>query len=45
MAAADCVICELMGYRSCDECGNPVFPENGPAGRELCGYCPLTVGR
>lgn len=31
-----------MGYRSCDVCGNPVFPQNlkdSPEGRELCGYC------
>ena len=48
MAAADCGMCEAMGYRSCDVCGNPVFPGNlkeSTAGRELCGYCLPSVGR
>lgn len=41
MAAADCPICEAMGYRSCDRCGTPIFDvaalvEGEP---ELCGYC------
>lgn len=34
-------MCEAMGYRSCYECGNVVFPLNlaqSPEGRELCGY-------
>lgn len=42
MAKADCSICEAMGFRACDVCGNVVFPENladSPEGRELCGYC------
>jgi ribosomal protein S27AE len=37
-----------MGYRSCDSCGNVVFPANladSPQGRELCGYCLPTAGR
>lgn len=42
MAEADCGICLAMGFRSCDVCGNVVFPKNleeSPEGRELCGYC------
>lgn len=48
MAAADCGTCQAWGYRSCDVCGNPVFPPNladSPAGRELCGYCLLDLDR
>jgi hypothetical protein len=48
MAAADCGTCALMGYRSCDLCGNVVFPKNledSPNGRELCGYCLYDGGR
>ncbi len=46
MAAADCGTCELMGYRTCDVCGNVAFREHleaSPAGRELCGACLLDV--
>jgi len=43
MAAACCFFCEASGFRSCDECGTPVFPEQitGPLGkvRDLCAYC------
>ena len=42
MAAADCGMCQAMGYRSCDVCSNVVFPDNvrdSPAGQELCAYC------
>ena len=42
MAEADCDLCRAMGFRSCDVCGNVVFPKNlevSPVGRELCGYC------
>ena len=45
MAEPDCGACEAMGFRACDVCGTPVFPD--PAGvivlaldgRELCAYC------
>jgi RNA polymerase subunit RPABC4/transcription elongation factor Spt4 len=38
VAKADCGLCEAMGYRACDRCGNVVMnpPESGP---ELCAYC------
>ena len=39
MAAADCPICEAMGYRSCDQCGTPIFKPSRMPGAELCGYC------
>lgn len=44
MAEADCELCLMVGYRSCDECGSPVFPhvvrQSVAAGLgELCGYC------
>jgi ribosomal protein S27AE len=41
VSAADCPTCEAMGYRACDECGNPVFPpfHTDGFGRDLCGYC------
>lgn len=47
LAKADCALCEMMGFRSCDTCGNPTMPDPGtsvlPApdvsGRELCVYC------
>lgn len=48
MAAADCEMCGLLGYRSCDECGSPVFPDNvarSPLGRELCAYCLYALAR
>lgn len=38
-------MCAALGYRSCDRCGNVVFPANltDPialaAAEELCGYC------
>jgi RNA polymerase-binding transcription factor DksA len=34
-------MCEAMGYRTCDTCGNPVFPEKGQAVAtgDLCAYC------
>jgi hypothetical protein len=38
MSAADCELCEWMGYRTCDGCGNVAF-ERGPLGIDLCGYC------
>lgn len=51
MAEADCAICEALGYRSCDRCGSPVFPDKAPQlddllGEELCPYCltPSGVG-
>jgi len=42
MAKADCELCEIAGYRSCDYCGNVVFEHNksGKAlGLDVCGYC------
>jgi hypothetical protein len=47
LAKADCALCAMMGYRSCDECGNPIMPTGDPGafpttnsfGRELCVYC------
>lgn len=41
MAKADCPFCEMAGYRSCDVCGDPVFPpfQTDMLGRDLCGYC------
>lgn len=47
LAKADCALCEMMGYRSCDTCGNPIMPDQDtgvlPApdsfGRDLCVYC------
>ena len=45
MAEADCDLCAALGYRSCDRCGNPVFPEALEMcsvlglSEELCGYC------
>ena len=47
MAEADCELCRMMGYRSCDVCGNVVFPANladSPKGRELCAYCLNDLG-
>jgi len=48
MAAPDCAWCEAQGFRSCDECGGPVFPEGftGPLGavRDLCVYCAAADG-
>lgn len=41
MADADCGICRSLGYRSCDVCGNPTFPNEVfgiPAG-DLCEHC------
>lgn len=26
MAKADCELCEIMGLRACDACGNPIRP-------------------
>jgi hypothetical protein len=41
MAKADCPVCEMSGFRSCDVCGNPVFPpfDRSPLGVDLCAYC------
>ena len=41
MARADCAICGAAGYRSCDFCGNPVFPPftTSPLGVDRCAYC------
>lgn len=39
MSAADCEMCEALGYRACDECGTPVFAPVPGALRDLCGYC------
>lgn len=40
MAQADCSICEMLGYRACDVCGNVVFkPTDHPLGIDLCAYC------
>lgn len=40
MAEADCPVCEASGFRSCDECGNPIFPPfDFRGGPELCAYC------
>lgn len=43
MAEADCGLCRMAGYRSCDVCGGPVFPPfrtNAFGSRvDLCGYC------
>lgn len=44
MAAADCGMCELLGFRSCDVCGNPVFTET-PGEKDLCVYCISDEGR
>lgn len=38
MGAPDCGICEVLGYRSCDRCGDVVF-DLSPLGLEVCGYC------
>lgn len=38
MGAPDCGICEVLGYLSCDRCGDVVF-ERSPLGLEVCGYC------
>ena len=38
MAEADCDLCKDLGYRSCDQCGQPVF-EPTAFGPDLCGYC------
>lgn len=38
MATADCEMCALMGYRSCDKCGNVVF-ERSALGVDLCEWC------
>jgi hypothetical protein len=38
MSAADCELCEWMGYRTCDGCGGVAFAP-GPLGIDLCGYC------
>jgi len=39
MAEAGCPFCAAAGYRSCDECGGPVFKPVAGAVRDLCGYC------
>lgn len=39
MAEADCGMCALMGYRSCDRCGTPVFDPVPGAVEDVCGYC------
>jgi hypothetical protein len=40
MAAADCSICEALGYRACDTCGGPVFDNfRNALGLDLCPYC------
>lgn len=48
MAAADCELCAVLGHRSCDVCGAPIWEvdESNPAtlvrdafGRELCELC------
>jgi len=40
MGKPHCAGCEMMGYRSCDVCGNPVFEVvQHPLGLELCAYC------
>lgn len=38
MADADCEMCEMMGYRSCDICTGPVFHPIPGAARDFCGY-------
>lgn len=38
MADPDCVLCELVGYRSCDRCGGVVFKVHPLLG-DLCAYC------
>lgn len=48
MSDADCSVCAAAGYRACDECGNPVFPDGAgfgrPAGVDLCANCDVEVG-
>lgn len=43
MAEPDCVVCELLGYRSCDHCGAPAWePDNlfrHTLGFEWCAEC------
>lgn len=40
MSAADCDICEAMGYRTCDECEGVVFDGFRDAeGRDVCAAC------
>lgn len=42
MAEPDCELCELLGYRACDECGGPTSPSSEEVGcrdRDLCEYC------
>lgn len=38
MAEADCDLCRLAGYRSCDECGGVVMKPS-PLRRDVCEYC------
>jgi hypothetical protein len=40
MSEADCGLCEMAGYRTCDLCGNVAF-ERGPLGIDICGYCAI----
>lgn len=37
MAEADCELCRMAGYRSCDVCGGPVFVAG--ALLDVCDYC------
>lgn len=40
MAAADCSICEALGYRTCDKCSGLVFDNYRNAlGFDLCAVC------
>lgn len=43
MAEADCDLCRMAGYRSCDLCGDVVF-ERGPL-LDLCPSCRQVTAR
>lgn len=38
MAAPDCSLCAMMGYRSCDKCGGVVEVPSA-FGFDVCAYC------
>ena len=38
MSAADCDLCEMLGYRTCDSCGEIAW-KPGPLGIDYCAYC------
>jgi len=40
MSSADCGTCEMLGYRTCDACGQIVFePHTSPLGVDFCPSC------